>query len=301
LLLVFLLALCAVPVQAQRFIVEELAAPPGGSSRAVAINSRGDVAGSVYPVNGHTRAALWLVGKGLRWLGPDTEFDTQAVDVNDRLQVPIWSSEPGTPGLLWDYGKTSALSAAPVAINNAGTLLYAPPPGGIQWVALNDAGDRLGGTWDGPLFRPAAGNTLTAIVDTDSVIHRPESFSPIAVNNRGQVLLNRSNDVLYMPGGSFLWREGVLTPVGDWTTMAAALNDDRAVVGDTFDSEASLYGPRFPFLWTPRGGLVDLTKRLVNGAGWEILSAVAINNAGQIAGNGLKDGRPRAFRLTPAP
>jgi hypothetical protein len=50
------------------------------------------------------------------------------------------------------------------------------------------------------------------------------------------------------------------------------------------------------------GGSVQGTlqhTRLVNGAGWQLSVAVAINNNDQILGNGFYNGQPRAFLLLP--
>jgi hypothetical protein len=47
--------------------------------------------------------------------------------------------------------------------------------------------------------------------------------------------------------------------------------------------------------------MVDLNERIAPQAGWVVQRATDINNAGQIVGSGLHNGRPRAFRLTPIP
>lgn len=46
--------------------------------------------------------------------------------------------------------------------------------------------------------------------------------------------------------------------------------------------------------------MYDLTRQLVNGAGWQLCYAIAINDAGQIAGTGIVNGQEHAFLLTPA-
>ena len=62
----------------------------------------------------------------------------------------------------------------------------------------------------------------------------------------------------------------------------------------------SPYANLHAFLYTG-GTMYDLSKVLVNGTGWQLGYAVAINNAGQIAGTGLYQNQQRAFLLTPAP
>jgi len=56
------------------------------------------------------------------------------------------------------------------------------------------------------------------------------------------------------------------------------------------------------FLWTPDRGLQDLNTLLDgSGAGWNLFSANATNDAGQIVGYGDHNGVSRAFLLTPVP
>ena len=52
------------------------------------------------------------------------------------------------------------------------------------------------------------------------------------------------------------------------------------------------------FVWTAAAGMRDLNM-LVTAPGWLLTEAHAVNGRGQIAGNGLLDGAPRAFLLTP--
>jgi probable HAF family extracellular repeat protein len=47
------------------------------------------------------------------------------------------------------------------------------------------------------------------------------------------------------------------------------------------------------------GSLVDLNSLPGAGAGWELIAAYGINDAGQIVGTGLFQGQQRVFRLDP--
>jgi probable HAF family extracellular repeat protein len=53
------------------------------------------------------------------------------------------------------------------------------------------------------------------------------------------------------------------------------------------------------FLYTASRGMVDLNSFIDPLSGWELVSATAINDAGQIVGNGWLDGSDHAFLLTP--
>lgn len=100
----------------------------------------------------------------------------------------------------------------------------------------------------------------------------------------------------------------------DVSSLAMSINNSGSVVGFSsgkppdftlhlaafFDPPASNY---HAFIYTG-GKMYDLTKQLVNGAGWKLSFATQINNAGQIAGTGLFEGSDgatvqRAFLLTP--
>jgi probable HAF family extracellular repeat protein len=67
------------------------------------------------------------------------------------------------------------------------------------------------------------------------------------------------------------------------------------MVGDfvTFDSHTHAW------LWTEAGHLVDLNTLVPSDSGWTVISATAINDAGQIVGHGLNpDGNNDAFLLS---
>src|SRR5262249_43931979 len=45
--------------------------------------------------------------------------------------------------------------------------------------------------------------------------------------------------------------------------------------------------------------MIDLNSRLTNGAGWNLIEAIGINDNGWIIGNGTFNNEPRAFLLIP--
>ncbi len=92
---------------------------------------------------------------------------------------------------------------------------------------------------------------------------------------------------------AFLWRNGKMrslgTLPGSKNSAAFGMNDSTEVVG-TSDARA--------FLWT-RGKMLDLNACLPNSSGWMLEEARAINNKGQIVGNGKLNGQEHMFLLTP--
>jgi probable HAF family extracellular repeat protein len=103
------------------------------------------------------------------------------------------------------------------------------------------------------------------------------------------------------PVHAFLYSAGTmrdLGTLGGGSSGASGINATGEIVG------WSEYAPDIfllhAFLYTPRQGMVDLNTLLPSGSGWTLESAVAINDAGQITGNGIApDGTYGAFLLTP--
>jgi uncharacterized protein (TIGR03437 family) len=106
---------------------------------------------------------------------------------------------------------------------------------------------------------------------------------------------------------------GVLS--GYASSIATGINNTGTIVGFnntngpdiTLQLAAIAYSPSSSYAaFVYSGGkMYSLTSQLVNGSGWQLSFATAINNAGQIAGTGLftgADGNPvqHAFLLTPA-
>jgi probable HAF family extracellular repeat protein len=96
----------------------------------------------------------------------------------------------------------------------------------------------------------------------------------------------------WKPGGEVV----DLGTLGGAKSSAADVNNKGQIVG--YSEIAG--GARRAFLYVG-GVMTDLNSLLVPGTGWVLLSANAINDAGQIAGEGLVNGEtePRAFLLTP--
>lgn len=83
----------------------------------------------------------------------------------------------------------------------------------------------------------------------------------------------------------------LLGAAGTSVGAALAVNDAGAVVG-TWSSGASTH----VFYAAPGEDAIDLNSLLPPSSTWQLRSAVAISNSGWIAGDGLYNGAPRAFR-----
>jgi Bacterial Ig-like domain/Protein of unknown function (DUF3466) len=86
---------------------------------------------------------------------------------------------------------------------------------------------------------------------------------------------------------------------------AYGINDSDKVVGlsgigDGFHHWVSGSGPAYGFIYDSTNGMKDLNSLIPADSGWTISSATAINNNGQIAANGYKEGGGQhALLLTP--
>jgi probable HAF family extracellular repeat protein len=82
--------------------------------------------------------------------------------------------------------------------------------------------------------------------------------------------------------------------VGDSTTVRG-INESGEVVGESGAAGGAIARA---FLWQD-GVMRDLNGLIAPDSGWVLTGAAAINDAGQIVGAGLHEGRRRAFLLTP--
>jgi probable HAF family extracellular repeat protein len=99
-------------------------------------------------------------------------------------------------------------------------------------------------------------------------------------------------------GRAFLWEAGAMSDLGtlpnDPYSQANGINVLGQIVGrsGTRDGVASR-----AFLWQA-GQMHDLNRLIPADAGWDLRSAAAINDSGQIVGTGFNKGQVRAFLLS---
>lgn len=99
---------------------------------------------------------------------------------------------------------------------------------------------------------------------------------------------NGLNDNAEVVGSSDAYRFGLITNV---MMNASGLGTANQI-------SAGYVLTHHAFLWR-NGALLDLNELVSTNSGWELNEATAINNAGQIVGNGIFNGEQRAFLLTP--
>jgi len=202
--------------------------------------------------------------------------------VNDAGAIAGWVTDPATTAVLWSNGSRTDVPgtfyAQAYALNNAGVLT------GTYYSAAHNALRAF--TWSAgsaPVVLPSLGG-ITAeghgINDHGDVVgdsYRASSFDEIAA--------------LWTATGTLV----DLGTLGGASSSARDINNHRQIVGFALNAAGE---PR-AFVSSAGGAMVDLNTLLPAGSGWVLQSANAINDAGQIAGEGTFGGERRAFLLTP--
>jgi probable HAF family extracellular repeat protein len=283
----------------------------GPSAASVAaINNAGQVVGDVGFSGGFRSAFLYSAGT-FSYIAPGAQ-DSYATDINDSgvvvggatlvdrfgavSFVPFsWSNQSG-----FSTGGFPPQFAA--GINNSGTTiirdigsLYGPN-------AINDAG-HTAGEYSSNVGRPYLRTGPLTLIDLGSL--RPDNTGSgwaTAVNNADQVIGDS-----YAQNGNgqfslhaFLWQASTgmvdLGTLGGVSSSAIAINNGGDAVGRFEFAD----GGNHAFLYTS-GTMMDLNSLLPSGSGWQLYSASAINDRGQIAGIGSYNGVDTAFLMTPTP
>jgi probable HAF family extracellular repeat protein len=257
----------------------ELGTLGGSSSGATGINDAGQVVGtSTTGVGGEEHAFLYSNGQ-MTDLGttlPDGAC-SDAVGINANGQVA------GTYTLNCGQMPSYAYLYEDGQITNLGTL------GGSYSDAtdINDAGQVVGesgiagGDGTGHAFLYSGGQ----MTDLGTIGDPSNGSQAQAINETGQVV-----GLLAPPYHAFLYSNSQMTDLGTLpgasSSIAYDINDAGQVIGDSSTADEMDAG----FLYSA-GQMKDLNTIIAAGSGWYLTAARAINNKGQIAAAGQKDGQ----------
>jgi probable HAF family extracellular repeat protein len=137
-----------------------------------------------------------------------------------------------------------------------------------------------------------------------------DTSEALMITDAGQVvggpLETYEDDRPYLDGRAFRYDllTGETTDLGTLPGFAGsfplAMNNAGAVVGEAWRRRANGQLVTRPFLYDPvTATMVDLNDRIPDGSGWVLTSAIDINEAGQIVGEGVVGGQTQAFLLNP--
>jgi probable HAF family extracellular repeat protein len=274
-----------------------------GTGSAMAINDAGQVVGKSYTepkeMFAGEHAFLWEAGRGMRDLGTIGGGESKAFGINKKGQV-VGSSDiksdavANTHAFLWDARR---------GMQDLGTLGDESQDSEAR--CIDDSGRVVGLAWVGglPLFSHAylweEGNAKGLGTLGSWGIATGEAH---CINNSGQVVGTTS-----VPGGyhAFLWdaRRGMqdLGTLEERWSDALAVNNKAEVVGlvKTADIHSDAADAAVLFAGSE---VIDLNDMIDPASGWHLVEATAINDIGQIVGQGRNSvGQLHAFLLTPVP
>ncbi|MFC4930371.1 HAF repeat-containing protein [Massilia sp. GCM10023247] len=260
----------------------------GRSNVAVAINDKGQVLGNVTTTNGQLRGYVYDRGS-FRQLNGVGGRPTSYVDINNAGYILASSGPPPTA----PAGNAVPYLRAPNGTYRAiGALPYPNPI--TQPEALNNRNQVTGES--GTFILPEI--PFYAFVWTNGVMRQLGDFGytpnyGLDINDRGQVA-GYTSTATFREALATVWTHGRpllidTRPASSYRFSSAdAINNHGHAVGSANQIGA--------FIW--RGRRMESLNSLIDRrSGWNITFPRAINDAGQIAANGFRNGVGYAVRL----
>jgi uncharacterized membrane protein len=275
-------------------------------STASAVNTLGQIVG-YSDEEGIPKAAYWASAADVPASletggGPDA--NVYATNINDNTIITGFFTSSGGGGVSnWTAVKWEPDSGHPDRFDFTKLLAPVIPPPGVPAGAfgINAAGEIVGSgaidpalPFEGALRWSPAGQVAPLDTLEGPLTHY---FTALAINS-SSVAVGRYRTTT---GAEFplKWEaDGSIVTLGvpEGFTEATAfdINNDGLIVG-----QARAAANRIALIYAD-GAWIDLNSRVLNGGGWHLEAAVAINNHGAIVGTGTLNGAARAFLLSPA-
>lgn len=267
---------------------------------AGSINNQRWIVGSAYDGNVNdpeesnpaSRAFLWRDGK-FTILSTLSGKTSSANDINEKGEiVGTVDKRDGTyHACVWrdnkiiDLGTLGGKNSIAGAINNQGDIVgYSETKAGYDRAFL----------WkDGKM------QDIGTLGGKNSRAH--------AINDKGAVV--GTADTVSGASHAFLWEDGKMQDLGTLggeSSSASGINDQGHIVGMADSTAFHSYGWGLPatyFFLYQNNKMHDLNILLPKSSEWKFEGNIgpAINDKGQIAGVGLRNGESRGFILTPLP
>lgn len=260
-----------------------------------AINNHGQVVGSLYStlVRPIYTAVVWNDAIPTKLENLTEDGSSLAYGINDSGQVVGHSLGAAVDGFR---------PTLPTVWHGVTPTQLTLPAGGLGGTAydINNSGQIAG--WVGNQAVRWDGDAVTVLYPSDS----GAAFA-YAINDAGQVVgESYIQDIPNIPSHATLWSDGEMIDLGtlgnipDHYSVAMDINNVGQVVGVS-DSLNSAIGRAT--LWD-QGQIYDLNSFLDSATrqeGWQLFSAVAINDKGQIIGVASNGSSFGSYLLTPVP
>jgi len=315
-----MLLLVAVPEAQGAYVIQDIGVLPGGTqSRGYGINNLGQVSGYSNTGSGAIRAVLWSsgllqdlgtlggtisagnglstgYGTGLAYTGGNADYRAYLWDGSSMQDLGALGGTlsegrgVNSSGQVTGQAFVAGNAIAHAFLWNGSTMLDLGTLGGTfsAGQGINDSGHAVG-------WSQTAGNAAnhaflwdgSAMQDLGTLggLHS-EAY---AINNAGQI--TGYSQSAGNAQRAFLWQGGIMQDLGTLGggSVGRGLNAAGHVVGSSNGAA---------FVWNG-SSMANLNGMLVNGAGWNLFEAWAINDLGQIVGTGTFNGQTRAYLLTP--
>ncbi len=313
-------------IAAVMYSVTDIGTLGGSGSRAIDINDNGQVVGTSSDSNYNSQAFLWDSTSGIRSLDPNGIGSSSANKINNNGQVVgsknsrafLWDSVNGLQNLATlpndSFSTANAINDKGQVVgslqNSSGSQTFLwDSVNGLQNLGtlngydgtsprdINNNGEVVGFASYNPnrSLRAVLWDSSKGIQDLGG-LSRFNTNLANSINDTGTVV--GSSSITDRISNAFLWDstkgiQNLGTLDGDIGSSARDINNLGQVVGITSFN-------RRPVLWE-NGIITDLNTLIDPSSGWRLQSAVAINNKGQIVGEGIlnNQGSARAFLLTP--
>ena len=254
--------------------VEELSVPEGFKyTEPVAITKAGDVLIDAFDAKSHKRGAFAYSNHSLIALAGNQTWARGVGAAGTIVGEWVPDGKTATDAVYW---KNSVPHS--VGLCCGGVLKAVNERGDMVGDAYDDRGHYHAFSWS-----PVSGQRIIDPADSYS--------SAVAINSAGHILLQVGGEA-YLDDTRHLRH---LDLSGKFYNGVQAMNDCDVVVG--------AYGPDSEhyraFLWSEAQGFRDLNAFVPSDSSWELQSAAAINNLGEIVGSGELHGDDRGFLLSP--
>jgi hypothetical protein len=254
--------------------VEELSVPEGFHyTEPVAITKAGDVVIDAFDAAGHKRGGFVYANHSLIGLAGNQTWARGIGAAGTIVGEWVPDGKTTTDAVYWSNTVPHS-----IGLCCGGILKAVNERGDMVGDAYDDLGHYQAFTWS-----PARGRRIIDPADSYS--------SAVAINRAGHILLQVGSEA-YLDDTRHLER---LVLSGKSYNSVQAMNDCDVVVGG--------YGPDSEhyraFAWAQAQGFRDLNSLVPSNSGWKLESAAAINDRGEIVGNGELRGDDRGFLLIP--